>query len=242
MAGEFVFDTVDAFAAFRRDQVPDMSVGDINRIGRELDVLGQSPASGFEINDAGVRYMFEAASKAGPRAVVRAVNFMAVSWLREIKRHCPVDTGLLRQSFQIRPASLAMARAGFVQAVVGTNVPYARYIEFGNPWIASGALRAWAMQNPPILDWPAKRRDAIDLSKAKVGKDGKYRDSRGKFLKSTDINSQEFMPPMRGSWQQNAPKWTRELAGLVVAELRKVAEKSPGLADVANEIAADFGG
>ncbi|MGE3408718.1 MAG: HK97 gp10 family phage protein [Pirellulales bacterium] len=134
-------------------------------------------------------------AKAGPEVAADALNHAANMWHREVVRHCPVDSGLLRQSIAVHAAT-----AGDLTAIVGTNVPYAVFIEFGTPFIASGAVKAWEPGDAVILDWPAKSKDA-----------------RGD--NETGGSREEFMPPFRGSWEAAAPKiidnMRRRLAALL---------------------------
>ena len=95
---------------------------------------------------------------------------------------------------------MSPATAGDLVAKVGTNVPYAVFIEFGTGRIAGGAVQDWQPGDPPILAWPAKSKDA-----------------RGD--KSSSGGKEEFMPPFRGSWEAAAPRiienFRRRLAALL---------------------------
>ena len=136
----------------------------------------------------------------GPRVVASELNKAAMRWQREIRRHSPVDVGLLRQSWDV-----ALANAGQgsrLEAAVGTNVDYAVYIEFGTVEIAKGAVLAWQVGDPPILDWPAKRKDAIEETEFTLDDQGRRRNKSGQFVRNDKDggNTTEFMPMMRGSW------------------------------------------
>lgn len=147
----------------------------------------------------------EALKIGGPRVVASELNKAAFLWQREIRRHTPVETGLLRQSWDV-----LLANAGqlpMLVAAVGSNLWYAVDLEFGNSYIAGGAVETWQVGDAPILNWPAKDRDGTD-----------ERDAQGKF-KAT--NKAEFMPMMRGSWPIVVPTIIDRLRNRLAKFLRE---------------------
>jgi len=71
-----------------------------------------------------VLHNLERLGKEGAQAVRRGMNKSAILIESEAKRLCPVDTGRLKSSIT------HMWRGGD-EVVVGTNVKYASYVEFG---------------------------------------------------------------------------------------------------------------
>ena len=70
----------------------------------------------------------KALSKTSRTQVAEGVNRAAAIVEGGAKVDCPVDTGLLRDSIHITPASI---KSSSISAEVGTNVEYAPYVEFG---------------------------------------------------------------------------------------------------------------
>ena len=68
---------------------------------------------------------------------------------RDAVKRCPVDTGRLKQSINI-------IRYSDKEAVVGTNMPYASYVEFGTQAMvkAHGEHKVEA----PVTKWKAKTK------------------------------------------------------------------------------------
>lgn len=62
------------------------------------------------------------------KEIANGVNKAAAVVEGGAKRNCPVDTGLLRESIHIRPAT---TKGNDVEAAVYTNMEYAPYVEFG---------------------------------------------------------------------------------------------------------------
>lgn len=78
-----------------------------------------------------------------PRALLKAMTVV----VGEAKKRCPVETGKLRRSIQYRgPHRTGKGCSGSV----GSDEPYAPYIEFGTKYIHVGTPAA------PDTDWPAK--------------------------------------------------------------------------------------
>ena len=217
--GEWAFRNLNEFKQFREAVVPTLSAAQLRTVGQSLQVAGQK-AVGFEAAGDRMFAALDALAAAGPRAAVKGVNYVAQKWLREIVRHCPVDTGLLRQSFQVRPASLGEASRGVIEASVGTNVPYAVFLEYGTRFIAGGAVASWAPGDPPILDWAAKRGDANGSTVVSIDPDGTGRTPKGKPASAKATSGAEFMPPMRGSWYQIEPQMVAELQELLIRETK----------------------
>jgi len=219
MAGEWEFRNLAEFRQFRESVVPGLKAAELRTVGQTLKVAGQK-AVGFEASTDKMFAALDALAAAGPKAAVKGVNYVATKWLREIVRHCPVDTGLLRQSFQMRPASMSEAAAGVIEASVGTNVPYAVFLEYGTRFIAGGAVASWAPGDAPILDWAAKRGDANGSTVVSIDPDGTGRTPKGKPASAKATSGAEFMPPMRGSWYQIEQQMISELQELLVRETK----------------------
>ena len=113
---------------------------------------------------------------------------LAFRWHAEAVKRCPVDTGILRNSLlhNIYYES-GSARTGPLVAEVGTNIsfpePYGEIVEFGNKWIAGGAVLAIG-KRPDISDfdavhtWPAKEADATDKTSYSIITESGEGDSR----------------------------------------------------------------
>lgn len=122
-----------------------------------------------------VRAFLAALQRAGVDALARALNRIAFMWQAEIRRHAPVYKGLFRASIEVQ---LADPNQLLVQAVVGTDVPYAAYLEFGSEKLRGymQQVARWTAGAPPVTRWYAKdgalanlleRRDrASDQAKA----------------------------------------------------------------------------
>jgi HK97 gp10 family phage protein len=84
----------------------------------------------------------EAAAKAAPQELGRAMTRSVLAIEGDAKGLVPVDTGNLRRSI----THDVSAQAGGVVGRVGTNVPYARYVEEGTSphWPPVSALAGWA--------------------------------------------------------------------------------------------------
>ena len=208
MAENFDFFDFDKgeFASFRRQLKAQLEKGNkaaeltLRAAGRGLLVRGQQ-AIGFELDKSQLAAMMSylaGLATIGRREVIGGLNHAALMWLRETQRHCPVDAGLLRESFKIAPAS--EAQGNVLEAAIGTNVPYAVYIEFGTKYIAWGQVKNWEPGESVIIFWPAKQRDLPNPSKHRPG--SKVRARKELMLQAAlSPATAEFMPPMRGSWQ-----------------------------------------
>ncbi len=221
---EFKFNYREDFNRFRaqiRNQT--ISRAKLKSYGRGLYIRGEVPCA-FELDYRQLAdlmgYLLGLATL-GPREVVGALNHAALMWLREIQRHMPVDTGLLRESMNISPAHMGQTN-GF-EASVGSNVPYLFYLEFGTRYIAGGQVRNWRPGQSPIIMWPAKAADLPDPGKSKPGTKARAR-KEAILAKAMDAANTEFMPPMRGSWQL-----IREQVVLAIRErLAKALQKRAG--------------
>ena len=67
-------------------------------------------------------------TKSGREKVARELEKKAIKVVRESKRNAPVDTGRLRSSITYNMIDLP---GQLPKAVVGTNVDYAPFVEFG---------------------------------------------------------------------------------------------------------------
>ena len=143
----------------------------------------------------------------GPREVAAGLNDLLFMWHAEAVRHIPVDKGLYRASLRVDPAVPTADRKLVGQ--IGTSIksadgfPYPAALEFGWGGIAGGKVAAWTWGKSPIMDWPAKRGEASSRTQVKLDKNGRARGVGGKFVKG---GSEEYMPPLRGSWQSIMPK------------------------------------
>ena len=130
----------------------------------------------------------------GPKEIAIALQQGAFLWHGEIVKHTPVAEGLLRASWAIATANTG---GDIVSASVGTNVPYAVFIEFGTRWIAQGAVLAWGSDQGPILDWEAKRSGQKKFDNLHGAAKKAHED---KVARDQAAGREEFMPPMRASW------------------------------------------
>ena len=87
----------------------------------------------FVPNEAGIKAMFTRSD--GP--VAKALTFAAIKVQRQAKRLCPVDTGHLRGSILWQ----LIIVGGVLQALIGSDVEYAIYVEMGT----------WKTQAQPFL-------------------------------------------------------------------------------------------
>jgi HK97 gp10 family phage protein len=94
---------------------------------RELDLLFKGPDS----------------------AMGKALTKRAISTVRHAKRMCPVDTGRLRSSITHEVGGDA---EGMV-ARVGTNVEYAKYLEYGTSRMSARPFLRPALQAAITIAW-----------------------------------------------------------------------------------------
>lgn len=89
-----------------------------------------------------------------------AMTKIGQAWVKEAKKRVPVDTGRLRNSI----TKEVIGEGDSLVVRVGSNVEYAKYVEFGTADIAGGRVQALGT-GPVITDedaitsWPAKERD-----------------------------------------------------------------------------------
>lgn len=77
----------------------------------------------FDLDEDALQVVFTAPD--GP--IGKVLKSLTAKAERNAKRRCPVDTGRLRSSI----TSDVVAEEGALVGVVGTNVEYAPYVEFG---------------------------------------------------------------------------------------------------------------
>jgi hypothetical protein len=193
----------------------------------KLLVEGTRPV-GFELPGSQmlrVMSFLKALEIAGPKTVASELNKAVMLWKRDIVRHVPVDVGLLRESF-----GTALAHKGqlpYLEAAVGTNVPYAVYLEFGTRYIASGQVLNWSSGQPPIYDWPAKRADAtLDRTVLEIDSEGRGRNAMGAAFRkgASQTSGAEFMPYMRGSWPLTEKVLIPRLVNALAKAMRNAAQ------------------
>lgn len=151
-----------------------------------------------------------AMAQAGPATVARELSLMAVAWQGEVKRHMPVDTSLAKQSVVADPAE---RNGDVIRAQTGSNIPYVPTLEFGVAgWPGLfGEVFEWRPDDPPILDWAAKRGDATKNTTFSMDDEGRGHNLKGEYTTAGSANNAEFAPPFRASWELIAPKLTERL-------------------------------
>ncbi|SRR6266700_2483733 len=94
----------------------------------------------------GVNQTLEAKMNEIRRKVLDAVQGAAIDCQAEAKKACPVDTGRLRSSIQIKAGTSGIDKSGFdigmtnmmsFERIVGTNVEYGPYVELGTSKMAA---------------------------------------------------------------------------------------------------------
>lgn len=120
-------------------------------------------------------------------------------WVAEAKKRVPVDEGRLRSSLRTNTYTDG---DGVIVTEVGTNVEYAKHLEFGTDYIAEGRVKDLGL-SPEITDaqaihtWPAKEAEATDATSAMmVG--GRLRTALGRFA----AGPQEQMPFLRPAFMK----------------------------------------
>jgi len=81
------------------------------------------------VGDQALREKLRRLERQSPAAARDVINTVAFLVEADAKRACPVDTGRLRASIGVTPASTAAL--GTLTAFVGTNVNYAPFVELG---------------------------------------------------------------------------------------------------------------
>lgn len=160
--------------------------------------------------------LLEGLQKDFEKKVKRATTRGATHWQTEAKLRVPVETGTTRNTIL---KEVVTNERGEIEGAVGSNQKHAPFIEFGTTHIAGGKVKALGI-DPEITDqdavhtWAAKEENAIDMTSAKIGKDGRLRDARGKFIGGGG-RSQEQMPWLRASFMASKPKIVKMLADAV---------------------------
>ena len=167
----------------------------------------------FAPNSVGAAKMaatFGKVSAQNRKDAYRVLRVGAQEYKRRIERVVPVDTGMLRRSWQMIGN---INQVGF-WVEVGTSikseegVEYPVYLELGTERIAGGRVLKWKPGDPPIMEWPAKMKDVPDFFSKKVGKPGSK-----KFDRSVDVATKamtsgqgEQMPFVRPIGYEIAPR------------------------------------
>jgi hypothetical protein len=100
--------------------------------------------------------------------LLRAMRDIGVRWALEAKRRVPVEHGTLRSSII---HEVDHDNTG-PYCKVGTNVKYAKYLEFGTNRIAGGRVKALGTGEDitdaqAVHTWPAKEADAKQMTSAR---------------------------------------------------------------------------
>lgn len=116
----------------------------------------------------------------------------------EAVKRAPVETGRMRNAIMTN----VYQQPGAIITETGSNMKYAKFIEFGTKYIAGGAVKRLGT-NPEITDaqaihsWPAKDASAIDQTSHSIDAQGRLRTKTGRFASG---GSQEQMPFLRPAW------------------------------------------
>ena len=173
-----------------------------------------------------------AMAQAGPAVVADELNKIAEMWRGQVVRHMPVDNGLARSSVQVGTAN---PHSNPVSAVVGTNVPYVVFLEFG---FAGGTglfaqTYKWSWGDEPATRWFAKDFDLMLLEHHGISrywseKEKKYvvkkvdpESIKKRLAGAYSPGTEEFAPPFRGSWQLIQDQVVQRLRNRVATLLRK---------------------
>lgn len=147
-------------------------------------------------------------TKEGRKRLIRAHKIIGQRWLAEMKKRVPRDDGTLAQ----RLLTNTYEENGEIITENGSNLAYAKYLEFGTQFIAGGAVKALGdspdlTDADAIHDWPAKRAEAIKQTSASRdtsgGATGRLRNAGGQFVGG---RPQEQMPWLRPSFTE-IRKW-----------------------------------
>lgn len=115
----------------------------------------------FSIDTAKIKKLSSGLKKQGDTAFKKVAG-IARAGLEELKRRVqrvsPVETGAMRQSWQVQ----FQVTGKKIEGAMGTSIrsksgsPYPVYLEFGTARIAGGRVKQWKDGDAPIMDWPAK--------------------------------------------------------------------------------------
>jgi HK97 gp10 family phage protein len=148
----------------------------------------------------------------GWRASVRskaakAMKQVALRWHAEAVERVPVDEGTLRN----RILQNSYEENGVFIAEVGSNLEYAKFLEFGTDYIAGGKVKALG-DDPGVTDaqaitvWAAKNADLVSNKTGKADK--RANAAIDKNLKAG--GSQEQMPWLRPAFN-SIRRWAEKL-------------------------------
>jgi len=101
---------------------------------------------------AKLKALFAGATQAALDAVWAELRRQGQEYRRQVARVTPVEYGTLKQSWQVAEERTADK----MEVTVGTNVPYAVFLEFGTARIAGGKVQDWQEGDAPITNWAAK--------------------------------------------------------------------------------------
>jgi hypothetical protein len=136
-----------------------------------------------------------------------AMNKITIRWRDEAEERAPVDErrlgpGILGNSYE---------ENGVFISEVGSNLDYAKYVEFGTDYIAGGKVKALG-DDPGVTDaqaitvWAAKNTDLVDNETGKA-------DRRGNAAIEKSLSkggSQEQMPWLRPAFN-SIRRWAEKL-------------------------------
>lgn len=126
--------------------------------------------------------------------VFRAYRRVGVAWKAEAQKRIPIKTGMARQHVVTNTSwdgdHEIFTETGSNLVDPETGIPYPIYIEFGTKWIAKGRVKAlgydpFVTDAQAVKNWPAKDAEALTEGNAvgaKLDKNGKLRDSKGRFI------------------------------------------------------------
>lgn len=117
---------------------------------------------GFDASVKQLEARLEGWMKAVEPQAEQAMKQIAIRWQGEAQERAPVDTGTLKT----RVLANSYEQGGVFVTEVGSNLPYAPFVEFGTDYIAGGKVKALG-SGPEITDaeaitiWPAKNAGII---------------------------------------------------------------------------------
>jgi hypothetical protein len=128
-------------------------------------------ARGFEVSELSlvgvdklgfsIQKMIDAFAQKQQSEIVKIFRRTLERWRTEAVKRAPVDMGILRNELLTE----VWWEGETLFGALGSNLPYAEFIEFGNKWIAKGQVKRLGM-NPNVTDsmavhwWDAKAADA----------------------------------------------------------------------------------
>lgn len=136
---------------------------------------------------------------------------IGVEWQADAKRRCPVDTGNLRNQI-LYEVGYSGVDSHYV--AVGSNVPYAVFVEYGTEHIAGGKVKALG-RDPGITDaqaikiWPAKNEGLLK------GDGTATKAFERLATKVASGGAQEQMPFLRPSFMAKRDKYIKMIADAI---------------------------